>query len=189
MVPRLFQVPQPTPGSLATMARPRGGDWLDEEVRGLAAYGIDDVVSLLTSAEEAELDLTGERRAVLAAGLRFHRLRTPDRGVPEVAAFRQVTDLLLQRLQDGASVVVHCRFGIGRASTVAAGVLMLAGVKPSDAWLRIEKARGIPVPDNEMQRRFVDGLAGAHADIRNRAMGPVAQDRTEGHGSDWPAVR
>jgi predicted protein tyrosine phosphatase len=37
----------------------------------------------------------------------------------------------------GGHVVTHCRFGIGRASLLAAAVLMLEGVDPDKAWRRL----------------------------------------------------
>ena len=36
------------PGKLAVMPRPRGGDWLEDEIRGLKRFGVDILVSLLT---------------------------------------------------------------------------------------------------------------------------------------------
>ena len=54
-------VPGPWPGKLGIVARPRGGDWLDEEARGWREAGLDVVVSLLEEAEAIELDLRGER--------------------------------------------------------------------------------------------------------------------------------
>ena len=42
------------PGRLVILARPRGGDWLEDEVRNWAELGLDAVVSLLTADETAE---------------------------------------------------------------------------------------------------------------------------------------
>jgi protein-tyrosine phosphatase len=73
---------------------------------------------LLTGAEAAELDLTREAEAAQAAGIEFHRLATEDRQVPDRDAMLSLARLLVQRLDDGASVAVHCRRGIGRSSTL-----------------------------------------------------------------------
>ena len=45
------------------MTRPRGGDWLTDELRDLAVAGLDVLVSLLSAAEVAELDLGAEADA------------------------------------------------------------------------------------------------------------------------------
>jgi hypothetical protein len=37
--PNLFTIPSLVSGTLSTMHRPRGGDWLDEEMAALRAAG------------------------------------------------------------------------------------------------------------------------------------------------------
>ncbi|MFT4110031.1 hypothetical protein, partial [Propionicimonas sp.] len=58
----------------------------------------------------------------------------------------------------GHGVAIHCRAGIGRSSVLAAAVLQLEGVPADEAWNLISHARGLPVPDTDAQRRFVDKL-------------------------------
>ena len=53
----LYVVDTPAPGRLATMAHPRGGDWLEDECAGLADAGVDLLVSALTDSELQELSL------------------------------------------------------------------------------------------------------------------------------------
>jgi protein-tyrosine phosphatase len=137
------------------MARPRGGDWLTDELGDLATAGVSVLVSLLTDAEAAEFDLIQEADAAKAAGVEFHRLPTADRQVPDRDAMLALARLLVQRLDDGSSVAVHCRQGIGRSSTLAATVLVLEGIAAGDAWDRVSAARGLPVPDTDEQREFI----------------------------------
>jgi hypothetical protein len=40
MRPELFTIRRTGPGRLSTMARPRGGDWLEDEMTGLSAAGV-----------------------------------------------------------------------------------------------------------------------------------------------------
>ena len=47
MSPDLYWIVGPWRGRLAIAARPRGGDWLDDELSGWRQAGIDVVVSLL----------------------------------------------------------------------------------------------------------------------------------------------
>ncbi|GJF33075.1 hypothetical protein KNE206_57750 [Kitasatospora sp. NE20-6] len=161
MRPTLFTVDRPGPGRLSIMARPRGSDWLDDEMAGLAAAGVDVLVCALTPPELDELGLAGEAGAAAAAGLRFVPVPVPDRCVPEVTAVLPVLHDLLARLGRGAHVVTHCRAGIGRASLLAAGVLVLGGAPPEEAWARLARARGLAVPDTDEQRAWVVRLAGA----------------------------
>ena len=50
----LFWIDGPWPGRLAIMPRPRGGDWLEEEIQSWRRSGVDLVVSLLTLEERNE---------------------------------------------------------------------------------------------------------------------------------------
>jgi Polymorphic toxin system, DSP-PTPase phosphatase len=106
------------------MARPRGGDWLGDETALLREAGTDVLVSMLTASELRELELGEEPAAATDAGMRFIELPAPDRGTPDLRAFRAVVAELTAELALGHAVVVHCRMGIGRSSLVAAGVLV-----------------------------------------------------------------
>lgn len=59
------------------MARPRGGEWLPDEIAALLEAEADVLVSMLTASELRELDLTEETAAAGAAGIRFIGLPTP----------------------------------------------------------------------------------------------------------------
>jgi protein-tyrosine phosphatase len=152
----LFTVPVDGPGRLSTMARPRGGDWLADEMVALRDAGVDVLVCMLTHQEMHELGLNEEARAAESAGLQFVRLPTPDRGVPEPGPFRTLVSQLVAALAGGRHVAVHCRMGIGRSSMVAAAVLMEQGEDAAEAWAVIAAARGLPVPDTDEQRRWVE---------------------------------
>src|SRR6202453_4760101 len=67
------------PGKLALAARPRGGDWLEDEMASWRRAGIDTVLSLLTSEEEQDLDLRREAQEAKAKGIKFGSLPIPDR--------------------------------------------------------------------------------------------------------------
>jgi protein-tyrosine phosphatase len=98
------------------MSRPRGGDWLEDELVGLRALGVEVLVSMLTADELVELELGDERPIAESLGLRVFELPTPDRGLPDPAAFASLVDELTAELGRGLHVVVHCRMGIGRSS-------------------------------------------------------------------------
>ena len=152
----IFTVRMEGPGSLSTMARPRGGDWLVDEMSALRDAGVDILVSMLSRQELDELVLDEEASVARAAGIRFLSLPTPDRGLPETHAFKGVGDELVAAMDAGNHVVVHCRMGIGRSSMVAAATLMARGTSGPDAWAAIASARGLAVPDTEQQRQWVE---------------------------------
>ena len=144
------------------MPRPRGGDWLEDEIRSLKSSGVDAVVSLLESAEIEELDIAEEQTLCGANGIAFLSFPIPDRNVPPSG--REALDFaggILNLLRSGKSVVIHCRQGVGRSALVAACVLALMSVPVDEAFKRIENARGCPVPDTPEQRRWVAQLAGS----------------------------
>jgi protein-tyrosine phosphatase len=134
------------------MARPRGGDWLEDEMSALRAAGADVLVCGLTPAELDELGLAREAGAAADAGLRFVAVPVPDRTVPDLATVLPTLRALAESLREGAHVVTHCRFGTGRASLLAAALLVLNGLDHDLAWNRLEQARGLAVPDTPEQR-------------------------------------
>jgi protein-tyrosine phosphatase len=158
MRPELFTIRREGRGTLSTMASPRGLDCLDEELRELAAAGVGVLVSLLTDDEMTELGLAAQAETARAAGLEFHRLPTPDRQVPDQASGLALAGTLREHLEQGTGVAIHCRYGIGRSSTLAAMVMVLEGTQPEQALALISTARGMSVPDTGPQRDAVLSL-------------------------------
>lgn len=155
-----YWIQGPWPGRLAIVPRPRGGDWLEHEVDSWASAGFTVVVSLLTPDEAAELEITNEAELANLKGIKFYTFPVKDRSVP---ASRIDTLKLLkeldQQLAAGNSVGIHCRQGIGRSVLLAASLLVSAGEAPNEAFDRIAKARGCPVPETTEQRRWVEEFA------------------------------
>jgi protein-tyrosine phosphatase len=158
----VYWVPGPWRGRLGIVARPRGGDWLQDEVHSWRDAGLDMVASLLTSDEEAELGLQEEKALARTEGLDFRAFPIPDYGVPSSRAdFAGFLSGLESALASGKNVGVHCRQGIGRSSLAVAALLVSAGEDPYEAFRRIAKARGREVPDTDEQRRWVARIASA----------------------------
>ncbi|MFC9606309.1 tyrosine protein phosphatase [Streptomyces niveus] len=154
MQPSLFTIDLPGPGQLSTMAKPRGMDWLADEMNTLSTAGVDILVCALTRPELEELGLAAEEQTAATAGLQFVAIPIPDRTVPDLATVLPTLRNLAERLREGAHVVTHCRFGIGRASLLAAALLILNGVDPETAWSKLQQARGLAVPDTAEQREW-----------------------------------
>jgi protein-tyrosine phosphatase len=156
----LFWIDGPRHGRLAIMPRPRGGDWLEEEIQAWRRSGIDVVVSLLTPDEIAELNLVDEERLCRANGIEFLSFPITDRAVPaSMETFSDLSTALAGRLADGRTIAVHCRQGIGRAGLVAVGLLIAFGMDQGAAIGRVGASRGCSVPETPDQRRWITDYA------------------------------
>jgi protein-tyrosine phosphatase len=156
----MYKIDGPWPGRLAIMPRPRGGDWLEDEIQSWRRSGVDVAVSLLTREEESELDLAGEGDLSRANGIEYVSFPIVDRSIPTsfTAFSRQMADLA-ERLLNGKSVAVHCRQGIGRAALVAVCLLILSGIEPATAIEQVSAARGRLVPETPEQKRWIMDFA------------------------------
>lgn len=141
---------------LAIMPRPRGGEWLADEIAGWSRLGVQTVVSLLERQEVSDLDLAREEPLCQSENLKFVSYPIPDRGVPsDSVGFAKLVAVLGRSLRSGESVAVHCRAGIGRSGLVGACVLNEFGVDPDSAFGMLSRARGVSVPDTDAQVAWV----------------------------------
>jgi protein-tyrosine phosphatase len=169
MLTRVYWIQAAKAGRLAIMPRPRGGDWLEDEIASWQEAGIDTVVSLLERQEIAQLGLDREAKLCGDRNIEFISFPIPDRGVPE--SLRDATALFGQvcaRLASGKAVAVHCRAGIGRSAVVAACLLTSLGYDVSEAFSMIGASRGVPVPDTDEQRDWVISFQNAAGGSRPR---------------------
>lgn len=156
----LYWVDGPWRGRLALAARPRGGDWLGDEMSAWHHSGIGTVVSLLTPSEERELQLDKESQAARSQGMTFISLPIPDRDVPESeASVGKLVEALDRDLSRGKNAVVHCRQGIGRSGLIAACLLISKGQKSETALRQLRRARGLAVPETRQQREWIERFA------------------------------
>jgi protein-tyrosine phosphatase len=157
-----FWIDMTLAGRLATATRPRGGDWLADDMRAVANAGVSLLVSMLTAEENTELSVGGEALAAEAAGVQFLGIPIEDRGLPERAMpFLEGVTRAAKEVSAKRAVAVHCRMGIGRSSMFAASTLVKLGVEPDDAWRAIALVRGRPVPDVAKQRDWVRDMRDA----------------------------
>jgi protein-tyrosine phosphatase len=159
MKPDLFWIPGPWRGSLAVVARPRGGDWLEDEARAWKGAGLDVVVSLLENEEAADLDLTKEREVVESNRIGFISFPIPDRGVPgsqkdALLLLATLTNLL----EKGQNVGIHCRQSVGRSGLIAAALLVRSGTETDRAVETVSAARGQTIPETAGQMEWIKHL-------------------------------
>lgn len=160
MKPNIYWIPGPWLGKLAILGRPRGGDWLIDEVEGWRDAGVQVVVSLLSKEETLELGLADEARLVHNNGLKFFSFPINDYDVPaSETAVRQLVSGLEELLAQGDNIGIHCRAGVGRSSLVAACLFVDHGEDTEISFQRISTARGLAVPDTLAQREWVNEFA------------------------------
>jgi protein-tyrosine phosphatase len=156
MTTPIYWIDGPWAGRLAIVTRPRGGDWLEDEIGRWRSGGVNVVISTLTTAEASDFELAQEGELLQAKGVEYLAFPIPDREVPDSMErteefVRKLEGHLIQR----KGVAIHCRQGIGRSSLLAACTLILGGIDPAQAFERIQTARGCPVPDTPEQMEWV----------------------------------
>lgn len=160
----LFWIEGPWPGHLAISARPRGGEWLEEEIAVWRQMGIRVVASLLEPEEAADLSLQDEGGASEKNGIKFYSFPITDRSVPapgsQIHAFLNKVGGALSR---GENAAIHCRQGVGRAGLIASALLVEQGLAPEIAIARVSAARGVPIPETDEQRQWIDSFAASLA--------------------------
>lgn len=144
---------------LAIMPRPRGGEWLADDIDFIQRAGIQVIASALTPDEREELALKEEQDCCDKRSIKYYGFPIEDRSVPETPlGFNAFIETLNSELQAGLSIAIHCRAGIGRSSLIAACLLIRRGFCAEDALRLIEKARGGPVPDTLEQQDWIKGF-------------------------------
>src|ERR1051325_3905297 len=135
MRPDLYRIEGPWRGRLAILSRPRGDEWLRDEIQGWVDSEVEVIVSLLTSQEVSDLGLTDESAVAAELGIQFINYPIPDYDVPVSATtFHGLIHELSHLLSNGKSIGIHCRQGIGRSSVLAASLLSYFSVNVDEAF-------------------------------------------------------
>jgi len=156
-------------GSLTIMAHPASSGDAASRIAEIAASGINQVISLLEPAEAQLLGLQHEGELVNATGMEFVSFPIPDMGLPvSVVEFAQLSRRLYRQAHAGSNSLIHCRAGVGRSGLLAAAVLMHEGRDAQQAFARVARRRGMPVPETSGQG---DWLAANQSTITDSAPG------------------
>ncbi len=126
------------------------------DLMGVAQH-FSQVISFLEPEEAVRLDLATEDSVSFEIGLAFRTFPIEDRHPPANAdAFRDLVTEVVTRLQEGISVGVHCKSGIGRSGLAAAAVLIMARrLSATEALNQVRIARGKLAPNTARQRRWL----------------------------------
>ena len=83
----------------------------------------------------------------------------PDLHAPSVDAMLPFVDDLVERLQRGDHLLVHCGAGIGRAGTTAVCILLRLGADLDEALAQVAASRPMAGPEVGAQRDLVIAVA------------------------------
>jgi hypothetical protein len=82
MTKNVYWITAAQPHRVAIAARPRGGDWLEDDIQRFSTEGIGVLVSMSTPEESAELGLSDEGKFCDQCRISFFNLPIADRSVP-----------------------------------------------------------------------------------------------------------
>ena len=160
MKSEVFWTKEKYPGRIALVARPRGGEWLEDEAAAWADAGLDVIVSMLDADETQAFELGREAEFCAANGIEFFAFPVTDRSVPVAnEAFFRFAEKLKTLLLEGKNIGIHCRQSIGRAPLLAAVLMISFGIEPIEAFRQLSLVRGIEVPETNEQKDWAEQFA------------------------------
>jgi protein-tyrosine phosphatase len=87
----------------------------------------------------------------------------PDLHAPDLEDAVDLLDELRSRLSSGQSLLMHCGAGIGRAGTIAAGLLITMGLSLRDAEAHVRAHRPMAGAEAGAQTELLEALAARSA--------------------------
>ena len=153
------------PGRLFLTAMPGRTGTLRADLRQISAQEITTILRLTDLAEVTSLSPDYATAWASGADLPPRRIShpIPDFSTPsDSGSYRQMTQSIANRLQDGERVLIHCAAGIGRTGMTAIAVLCALGLAPEEARKRVAAAGS--GPETPAQKAFVQELVGHAGD-------------------------
>ncbi len=135
---------------------------LEDDLKRLREeYGVGVLVSLMERDEYSDLQIPELFQKAEQQGMAVLYLPIPDYGVPNASEdddYRPFIEDIADRIEEGETVIVHCRGGLGRSGMVAASVLVALGHSAEDALGTVRGARegAVETPDQEDRVRWFE---------------------------------
>lgn len=124
------------------------GSWwdrdLDVDLEAIRSWGAVGLVTLMEDHELIDLRVPNLGANCKASGLDWFHMPIVDGAAPDprfLHAWPTVSSTLANQLSSGASVVIHCKGGLGRTGTLAALLLQEAGMDPREAMALVRSSR------------------------------------------------
>ncbi|WP_422048837.1 protein-tyrosine phosphatase family protein [Shimia sp.] len=147
-------------GQLALARLPGSTGELAEDVRALADWGAERVLSLTETQEQQGLGATALPQQLEAQGIDWMHFPIRDFDVPapqEAEAWGALQQEILRALGGGGRVLVHCRGGCGRSGMIVLRLMLACGEAPNDALKRLRAVRPCAVETDAQMRWATEG--------------------------------
>ena len=141
------------------------GPWkrdLGLDLDHIAAWGANVVITLIEPHELVELRVPTLGAEVQSRHMRWLHLPIADYSIPTKKfelAWKTVAPSLQEALDAGQNILVHCKGGLGRAGTIAARLLVEAGVPARDSIALVRARRGPNAIETPEQELYVKNLS------------------------------
>lgn len=137
-------------------------------------YHTDVLVSLIEAPELTQLNIADLFAEVEQRGMRSRWFPIPDFGTPEsLAALVSLVEKIWVDVNQGQTVVVHCKGGLGRSGLVIACCLTNLGYSAAEAFTIVRQTRSGSV-ETQAQEEFVQQFA-----LRSPSVATPPEAKTE----------
>lgn len=159
MINKIYKIKGLCDDQFAIMPYPKGGDFLEQSVEEVMLLGYEIVVSMLTSEEQAELELLAEGEVFQNKGILYLNFPIRDEVADSDSEVVGFVDSLEQSHKKTNKMLFHCRGGVGRSSMMLSLLTARLGVEPETSFELITRSRGEQAPETEFQRQWVARLS------------------------------
>ncbi|WP_342595846.1 hypothetical protein AAGT95_05850 [Salinicola lusitanus] len=159
MMNSIYKIEGLCDNQFAIMPHPQGGDFLEQSIEEIRLSGYDVVVSMLTSEEQAELELLAEGDVCQNKEILYLNFPIRDEVADSDTEVMQFIDSLALLQQEKRKIVFHCRGGVGRSSMMLSLLAARLGVEPENSFELITISRGEQAPETEFQGQWVARLS------------------------------
>ena len=155
---RIYWINELNNFNVGMMSRPRGNDWLEDEIAELTRYNVTTIVSLLEYEEIYDLELEKEAFYCKINNIEYINFPIKDRGLPDKISFLELVHNLDKKLKNKEKIVIHCRMGIGRTSMLVAALLLKRCFEKDTIFDFLSEKRTLRVPDTQEQIDWIYNL-------------------------------